>query len=149
MYFVWSARRCLNPHWLRAAQSHFGTAPAPGHVRQVNNLVFWIDDSVVGYASDTASAVAKVEPSSNRSRETGRPYWSYKLIHGPQKQIFLFIFYFFFCLEIWILAWRSHGKIMELFSEIFVGTTLIKLDVNLVKPKKYPKTSYNGCRNRY
>ena len=27
-----------------------------------------------------------------------------------------------FCLEIWILAWRSHGKIMELFSEIFVGT---------------------------
>ena len=28
----------------------------------------------------------------------------------------------FFCLEIWILAWRSHGKIMELFSEIFVGT---------------------------
>ena len=30
--------------------------------------------------------------------------------------------YFFFCLEIWILAWRSHGKIMELFSEIFVGT---------------------------
>ena len=39
MYFVWSARRCLNPHWLRAAQSHFGTAPAPGHVRQVNNLV--------------------------------------------------------------------------------------------------------------
>ena len=45
MYFVWSARRCLNPHWLRAAQSHFGTAPAPGHVRQVNNLVFWIDDA--------------------------------------------------------------------------------------------------------
>ena len=31
--------------WLRAAQSHFGTAPAPGHVRQVNNLVFWIDDA--------------------------------------------------------------------------------------------------------
>ena len=30
--------------------------------------------SVVGYASDTASAVAKVEPNSNRSRETGRPY---------------------------------------------------------------------------
>ena len=30
--------------------------------------------------------------------------------------------YCFFCLEIWILAWRSHGKIMELFSEIFVGT---------------------------
>ena len=29
MYFVWSACRCLNPHWLRAAQSHFGTAPAP------------------------------------------------------------------------------------------------------------------------
>ena len=45
MYFVWSARRCLNPHWLRAAQSHFGTAAAPGHVRQVNNLVFWIDDA--------------------------------------------------------------------------------------------------------
>ena len=45
MYFVWSARRCLNPHWSRAAQSHFGTAPAPGHVRQVNNLVFWIDDA--------------------------------------------------------------------------------------------------------
>ena len=43
MYFVWSARRCLDPHWLRAAQSNFGTAPAPGHVRQVNNLVFWID----------------------------------------------------------------------------------------------------------
>ena len=81
MYFVWSARRCLDPHWLRAAQSHFGTAPAPGHVRQVNNLVFWVDDatatasSVVGYASDTASAVAKVEPNSNRSRETGRPYY--------------------------------------------------------------------------
>ena len=31
--------------------------------------------SVVGYASDTASAVAKVEPNSNRSRETGRPYF--------------------------------------------------------------------------
>ena len=40
--------------------------------------------SVVGYASDTASAVAKVEPNPNRisrdwptrieSRETGRPY---------------------------------------------------------------------------
>ena len=52
MYFVWSARRCLNPHsaarrphWFGAAQSHFGTAPAPGHVRQVNNLVFWIDDA--------------------------------------------------------------------------------------------------------
>ena len=30
--------------------------------------------------------------------------------------------YWYFCLEIWILAWRSHGKIMELFSEIFVGT---------------------------
>ena len=30
--------------------------------------------SVVGYASDTASAVAKVEPNSNKSRETGRPY---------------------------------------------------------------------------
>ena len=30
--------------------------------------------SVVGYASHTASAVAKVEPNSNRSRETGRPY---------------------------------------------------------------------------
>ena len=44
MYFVWSARRRLDPHWLRAAQSHFGTAPAPGHVRQVNNLVFWVDD---------------------------------------------------------------------------------------------------------
>ena len=29
----------------RAAQSHFGTAPAPGHVRQVNNLVFWVDDA--------------------------------------------------------------------------------------------------------
>ena len=29
----------------RAAQSHFGTAPAPGHVRQVNNLVFWTDDA--------------------------------------------------------------------------------------------------------
>ena len=31
--------------------------------------------SVVGYASDTASAVAKVEPNANRSRETGRPYY--------------------------------------------------------------------------
>ena len=30
--------------------------------------------------------------------------------------------YCFFCQEIWILAWRSHGKIMELFSEIFMGT---------------------------
>ena len=45
VYFVWSARRSLNPHWFRAAQSHFGTAPAPGHVRQVNNLVFCIDDA--------------------------------------------------------------------------------------------------------
>ena len=47
MYFV-MCDRCaanLNPHWLRTAQSHFGTAPAPGHVRQVNNLVFWIDDA--------------------------------------------------------------------------------------------------------
>ena len=26
------------------------------------------------------------------------------------------------CLEIWILVWKSHGKVMELFSEIFVGT---------------------------
>ena len=31
--------------------------------------------SVVGYASDTASVVAKVEPNSNRSRETGQPYY--------------------------------------------------------------------------
>ena len=38
--------------------------------------------SVVGYASDTASAVAKVEPNSNRSRETGRPYW------GHQTRVF-------------------------------------------------------------
>ena len=46
MYIVvWSAHRCLDPHWLRATQSHFGTAPAPGHVRQVNNLVFWVDDA--------------------------------------------------------------------------------------------------------
>ena len=46
MYFVWSSRRCLDPRWLRAAQSHFGTAPAPAsHVCQVNNLVFWIDDA--------------------------------------------------------------------------------------------------------
>ena len=35
----------LDPHRLRAAQSHFGTAPAPGHVRQVNNLVFWVNDA--------------------------------------------------------------------------------------------------------
>ena len=82
MYFVWSARRCLDPHWHRAAQSYFGTAPTPGHVRQVNNLVFWVDDatatrasSVVGYASDTANAVAKVEPNSNRSREICRHYY--------------------------------------------------------------------------
>ena len=26
-------------------RSHFGTTLAPGHVRQVNNLVFWIDDA--------------------------------------------------------------------------------------------------------
>ena len=43
--------------------------------------------------------------------------WLYKLIHGAQKQILVF-----FCLKIWILAWRSLGKIMELFSEIFVET---------------------------
>ena len=42
LYLALSAR-CLVPHWLRAAQSLFGTA-ALGHVRQVNNLVFWIDD---------------------------------------------------------------------------------------------------------
>ena len=38
--------------------------------------------SVVGYASDTASTVAKVEPNSNRSRETGRPYtvWDQKKV---------------------------------------------------------------------
>ena len=56
--------------------------------------------------------------------------WFYKLIHGPQKQILVF-----FCLEIWILAWRSHGQIMELFSEIFVGT-LPKLD-HFSKTTKY------------
>ena len=83
MYFVWSARSCLDPHWLRAAQSHFGTAPAPGHVRQKTIWCFGsmtrpphAASSVVGYASDTASAVAKVEPNSNRSRETARPYLS-------------------------------------------------------------------------
>ena len=61
--------------------SHFGTALEPGHMRQVNNLVFWIDDatpdvasSVVGQASDTASGAAKMEPNSIESRETGRPY---------------------------------------------------------------------------
>ena len=31
-------------------------------------------------------------------------------------------YWYFFCLKIWILVWRSHTKIMELFSEIFVGT---------------------------
>ena len=35
--------------------------------------------SVVGYASDTASAVAKMEPNSNRSRETGGPYSIFRL----------------------------------------------------------------------
>ena len=52
IYFVWSARRCLETHWLRAVQSHFGTAPAPGHVRQVNNLVLWVDDATAQW-SDT------------------------------------------------------------------------------------------------
>ena len=35
--------------------------------------------SVVGSEADTASAVAKVEPNSNRSRETGRPYYKRSL----------------------------------------------------------------------
>ena len=42
--------------------------------------------------------------------------WFCKLIHGSQKQILIF-----FCLEIWILAWRSHWKLMELLREIFIG----------------------------
>ena len=42
--------------------------------------------SVVGYASDTASAVAKVEPNSNRSRETGRPYITWARHFLPQKR---------------------------------------------------------------
>ena len=44
--------------------------------------------------------------------------WFYNLIYGPQKQILVFCF----CLEIWILAWGSHGKMPEFFSEIFCGT---------------------------
>ena len=43
--------------------------------------------SVVGYASDTASAVAKVEPNSNRSRETGRPYGSTHMIVTDDKHV--------------------------------------------------------------
>ena len=43
----------------------FGSMTRPPHAAS----------SVVGYASDTASAVAKVEPNSNRSHETGRPYY--------------------------------------------------------------------------
>ena len=46
MYFVWSARRCLNPHWLRAAQIAFrnstGTwSRAPG--KQFGVLDRWRD----------------------------------------------------------------------------------------------------------
>ena len=41
--------------------------------------------SVVGYASDTASAVAKVEPNSNRSRETGRPYHDMWLVSRSES----------------------------------------------------------------
>ena len=46
--------------------------------------------------------------------------WFYKLIHEPQKQIFT-LFVLVFCVwkfEIW------YGKVMELFSEIFVGTLM-------------------------
>ena len=39
--------------------------------------------------------------------------WFYKLVHGRQKQMLVFF------------VWKSHGKIMELFSEIFVGTLMI------------------------
>ena len=53
--------------------SHFGTALAPGHMRQVNNLVFWNNgatsdaaSSMIGHASDTTNAVAKMESNSNR-----------------------------------------------------------------------------------
>ena len=42
MYLAWSARRGLVPQWLRVVHSHFGTAPAPDHVRHVNNLWVYI-----------------------------------------------------------------------------------------------------------
>ena len=72
--FAMWARRSLVP-MARIRWSHFGTAPAPGHVCQVNNLVFWVNDAtpnaascVVGYASDTASRVARIEFESNLVR---------------------------------------------------------------------------------
>ena len=47
---------------------HFGTTLASGHLRHVNNLVFWINDatasaasSVLGCDSDMASGVARME----------------------------------------------------------------------------------------
>ena len=58
---------------------HFGTTLASGHLRHVNNLVFWINDatanavsSVLGYDSDMANGVARMEPIRIESCETGR-----------------------------------------------------------------------------
>ena len=63
--------------------------------------------------------------------------WFYKLIHGPQKQILVF-----FGLEFWILAWRSNGKIMELFSEIFWEPCIINWSLR-------NKLQWNFNRNSY
>ena len=63
--------------------------------------------------------------------------WFYKMIHGAQKQILVF-----FCLEIWILAWRSHAKIMELVSKIIVGTSV---DTN--SNSAIPKRLLGMCRH--
>ena len=61
--------------------SHSGTALAPGHVGQVNKLVFWINDVTPDVVSSyTAGAVVKVELNSNQiSRDLPtlwRPIWT-------------------------------------------------------------------------
>ena len=60
----------------------FGTAPPPGHVRQVKKWCFgsmtrppYAASSVMGYASDTASAVVKVEPNLNRISRDWPTLW--------------------------------------------------------------------------
>ena len=52
--------------------SHFGTALAPGHVRQVNNLVFWIDDATA--TRGQLGTWNRIRIESLESRETSRPH---------------------------------------------------------------------------
>ena len=44
MYFVWSARRCLDPHWLRAAQSQFQISEQRRHLSRAPGKQFGVLD---------------------------------------------------------------------------------------------------------